>query len=53
MCFEYDMDYALRRAEEARQAMKEAEERMKQARKPASPAVPAAAEPGVKEPVPA
>ncbi len=53
MCFEYDMDYVLRRAEEARKAMQEAEQRMKQARKPATPAVPAAVEPGAKEPVPA
>lgn len=53
MCFEYDIEYTLRRAEEARKVMQEAEQRMKQARKPASPAAPAAAEPGVKQPVPA
>jgi len=53
MCFEYDIEYTLRRAEEARKAMHEADERLKQARKPASPAAPAAAEPGVQEPVPA
>lgn len=53
MCFEYDIEYTLRRAEEARKAMQEAEARMKQAKRPAAPAEPAAAEPGVKEPVPA
>jgi len=51
MCFEYDVDYALRRAEEARKAMQQAEERMQQAKEPK----PAAPVPGVKErePVPA
>jgi hypothetical protein len=53
MCFEYDIAYTLRRAEEARKAMLEAEARMKQSKQPASPAKPAAAEPGVKVPVPA
>lgn len=52
MCWEYDVEYYLRRAEEARRAMKESEEKLKQARQPATPAEPAA-EPGVKEPVPA
>jgi hypothetical protein len=53
MCWEYDVEHYLRRAEEARKAMKEVEARMQQARQPAAPAEPAAAEPGVKEPVPA
>jgi hypothetical protein len=53
MCWEYDLEYYLRRAEEARQAMKEAEAKLKQARSPATPAQPEATEPGVKEPVPA
>jgi hypothetical protein len=52
MCWEYDLEYYLRRSEDARKAMKEAEEKLKQARQPAPPAEPAA-EPGVKEPVPA
>jgi hypothetical protein len=49
MCWEYDLEYYLRRAEEARRAMQEAEEHMKQAKHPAAPA----AAPEVKEPVPA
>jgi hypothetical protein len=49
MCWEYDVEYYLRRAEEARRAMKEAEEKLKQPKQPAGPA----AEPGVKQPVPA
>jgi hypothetical protein len=49
MCWEYDVEYYLRRAEEARRAMKEAEEKLKQPKQPAAPA----AEPGVKQPVPA
>jgi hypothetical protein len=53
MCWEYDLEYYLRRAEEARQAMQEAEARLKQAKTPAAPAQPEAVEPGVKEPVPA
>ncbi|HEX9183792.1 MAG TPA: hypothetical protein VF876_11075 [Burkholderiales bacterium] len=53
MCWEYDVEYLLRRAEEARKAMQEAEAKIKQARAPATPAQPEAAEPGVKEPVPA
>jgi len=53
MCFEYDMDYVLRRAEEARKAMQEADQRMKQGKQPVPPAAPAAAEPGMKQPVPA
>jgi hypothetical protein len=54
MCFEYDIAYSLRRAEEARKAMKEAEEKLKQhAKAPKTPVRPAGAEPGTKEPVPA
>jgi hypothetical protein len=53
MCYEYDIAYTLRRAEEARKAMQKAEQRMKQEKQPASPARPAAVEPGVKQPVPA
>jgi len=53
MCWEYDVEYYLRRAEEARRAMKEAEEKLKQARAPTPPAQPGALEPGAKEPVPA
>jgi hypothetical protein len=53
MCWEYDLEYYLRRAEEARQAMQEAEAKLKQARAPATPAQPEAVEPGVKQPVPA
>jgi hypothetical protein len=52
MCWEYDVEYYLRRAEEARRAMKEAEEKLKQARRPAAPEQPGALEPGAKEPVP-
>lgn len=52
MCWEYDVEYYLRRAEEARRAMREAEEKLKQAKQPAVPAEPVAA-PGMKEPVPA
>ena len=52
MCWEYDVDYALRRAEEARRAMQEAEEKLKQSRQPAAPARPGML-PGAKEPVPA
>lgn len=52
MCWEYDVEYYVRRAEQARRAMQEAEAKMKQAKTPAAPAVPAA-EPGVREPVPA
>ena len=49
MCWEYDVEYYLRRAEEARRAMREAEEKLKQAKQPAAPV----AAPGTKEPVPA
>ena len=52
MCWEYDVEYYLRRAEEARRAMREAEDKLKQAKQPAAPAAPVAA-PGTKEPVPA
>lgn len=47
MCWEYDVEYYLRRAEEARRAMNEAEEKRKQAKQPAEP------EPGTRDPVPA
>ena len=53
MCWEYDVEYYLRRAEDARRAMKEAEQKVRQARQPAAPARPDAVEPGAKEPVPA
>ena len=37
MCYKFEHEYYLRRAEEARKALREAEEK----RRPASPAVPA------------
>lgn len=49
MCWEYDVEYYLRRAEEARRAMAEAEEKVKQAKQPAAPVT----APGAQEPVPA
>jgi hypothetical protein len=52
MCWEYDVEYYLRRAEETRRAMREAEDKLKQAKQPAAPAAPVAA-PDTKEPVPA
>jgi hypothetical protein len=52
MCLEYEREYYQRRAEEARKALQRAEEQRKQAR-PETPAKPAEAKPGVKEPVPA
>ena len=52
MCLEYEREYYQRRAEEARKALQRAEEQRKQAR-PETPARPAEAKPGVKEPVPA
>jgi hypothetical protein len=52
MCWEYDEEYLRRLAAQTRQAMKDAEERLKQAKRPATPAEPGAA-PGVKQPVPA
>lgn len=52
MCWEYDVEYYLRRAEEARRAMKEAEEKLKQVKPPAAPETPGT-NPGVREPVPA
>jgi hypothetical protein len=52
MCWEYDVEYALRRAEEARRAMREAEEKLRQSKQPAAPAQPGM-DPGAKEPVPA
>lgn len=50
MCYEYELEYQLRRAEEARKELKKAEERNKP--KPAAPAE--APQPGVEEgePVP-
>jgi hypothetical protein len=53
MCWEYDVEYHLRRAEEARRAMQEAQEKLKQAKQPAAPAQPGTLPPGAKEPVPA
>lgn len=52
MCWEYDEEYLRRLAEQRRQAVKDAEDKLKQAKRPASPAAPAA-EPGVRQPVPA
>ncbi len=52
MCWEYDVEYYLRRAEEARRAMKQAEEKLKQAKQPAAPEAPGT-NPGGREPVPA
>jgi hypothetical protein len=54
MCYEFEREYWLRRAEEARREMHKAEERMRQP-KPATPAKPAAPEIGAeeREPVPA
>jgi hypothetical protein len=54
MCYEFERDYWLRRAEEACREMHETEERMRQP-KPATPARPAAPDIGAeqREPVPA
>ena len=54
MCHEFEREYWLRRAEEARREMHEAEARMMQP-KPATPAMPAAPDIGAeqREPVPA
>jgi hypothetical protein len=49
MCWEYDEEYLRRLAEQTRQAMKDAEDSLNQAKRPAAPV----AEPGVKQPVPA
>lgn len=50
MCYEYELEYQLRRAEEARKELKKAEERNKKP-KPAAPAE--APQPGgQEEPVP-
>ena len=38
MCYDYELDYLVRRAEEARRELKKAEERNKPAPKPAAPA---------------
>lgn len=45
MCYEYDVNHALRRVEEARKAMQQAAEQKQQAKRP----VPAAPGPGVKQ----
>jgi hypothetical protein len=52
MCYEYELEYQLRRAEEARRELKKAEERNKP--KPAAPAEAPVAPPagGQEEPVP-
>lgn len=54
MCYEFDREYWLLRAEQARREMKKSEERLKSA-KPGTPAKPAVPEPGIKQtdPVPA
>jgi len=43
MCYEFEREYTLRRAEEARKALQEAEEKRRQVR-PAVPAKPAEAD---------
>ena len=53
MCWEYDVEYTLRRAEEARRAMQAAADKLRQAKQPAVPAQPGTIAPGAKEPVPA
>ena len=45
MCYEFEYEHLRRRAEQAREEMKKAEERAKQPK----PAAPAEAQPGVKE----
>ena len=52
MCYDYELEYLARRAEEARRELKKAEERSKP--KPAAPAEAPAAPPsgGQEEPVP-
>ncbi len=54
MCYEYESEYWMRRAEEVRREMKKAEERLQQP-KTAVPAKRAAPETGIeeREPVPA
>ena len=55
MCYDYELVYQLRRAEEARKELKKAEERNKPKPKPAAPAeAPVVAPPasGQEEPVP-
>ncbi|MGH8704896.1 MAG: hypothetical protein ACREUO_05695 [Burkholderiales bacterium] len=52
MCFEYEWEYHLRRAEEARKAMQKAEEALKKP-KPAAPAAAPEADVKEHEPVPA
>ena len=46
MCLEYEWEYMLHRAEEARKAMHKAEEELRKKPKPAAPAAP---EPAVKD----
>ncbi len=41
MCYAFEQEYWLRRAEEIRQEMQKNEERLKRAAKPAAPGVPA------------
>ncbi len=48
MCYEYEWEYMMQRAEDARKAMQKAEDDLKQKPKPAAPA-PA---PSQEEPVP-
>ena len=50
MCMEYEWEYLLQRAEEARKAMREAEEQLKKPKPAAPESVPA---PQDREPVPA
>jgi hypothetical protein len=51
MCYAYEQEYWLRRAEEIRKEMQKAEERLKQKPAPA-PAKPAAPDSGVEQPDP-
>ncbi len=56
MCYAYEQEYWLRRAEEIRREMKKTEERLKQPPAPAAPAKPATPDAGVEaepQPVPA
>ena len=51
MCFEYEWEYQLKRAEEARKEQQRIEEQQNKPTKPAAPA--AAPQTGTKEPIPA
>jgi len=51
MCYAYEQEYWLRRAEEIRREMQKTEERLKQRPAPA-PAKPAAPDAGVEQPEP-